>query len=662
MSDHDEVSPESEAAGLTVIMPLSYNKTLAYRYTKNNYGTRSYHTNYLHNVADDEIWIDEIYTPEKTIIVDSVDGSDSWNHFNIHLKKCEPLKIVNWDSLIYDMGVDTARSYLDGDGKLNSSFTSLVQSMPTEALDTIVTVQAKPMMGWSPCRLCSDTSDRGGSYIRAQPTEEETKRHNFHLSDSKLTVAPYDAGYDKNLFLGQGDQITATKRLRDVLIDNTIQAEEVRMCVAQVNIYSKEESNTTARVNRSGRVVIEKQNQSHEVSPLAALLPWIRVPSFLFPNTGIEIQEINFWGCVEQCKTNTHYDGHHNLLLVLHGTKTVELSPPGEIRGSPLHGQHANHPFIFQCKEVGGNLCSSDENEFYSHYLEENDASNNIVVSVTAGEAVFIPVGWWHRVESSEQCMAINIWFDHTSSSISCNNAHQLPYQAREVVRQYIDANIDDVNKSRRKGLFKDLLAELGYNWKLVRWKDPGPIRDLFHTISQPTLTHGQTSSSVALRQRTNEEIVDSMAIIERYGSHLLGVSAGVNKGNVQPLRHLLLPHATKYFGLMISLFITSVNPSIQRDRIALMALFRLPPVKTHHQRQIFTSIVTSITQGACHVLSCAWETHENCIEVEASYNSIFNRCINDEGRKHFTREVDAFRNESSKRLILGDLMMLNPS
>ena len=49
-----------------------------------------------------------------------------------------------------------------------------------------------------------------------------------------------------------------------------------------------------------------------------------------------KIQEINFWMSPEECQTNTHYDGHHNILMIIHGRKSVELSPPGTVREVPF--------------------------------------------------------------------------------------------------------------------------------------------------------------------------------------------------------------------------------------------------------------------------------------------------------------------------------------
>jgi len=231
-------------------------------------------------------------------------------------------------------------------------------------------------------------------------------------------------------------------------------------------------------------------------------------------------------------------------------------------------------------------------------------------------------------------------------------------------VRRYVDANIEDVNKSRLRNSTMALLGHLGfgsigesgwcYDWK----REPGqPIRQLFDKM---------TLGRLIPQERKNEEIVNGMALIERYASQLLNVpdiEEGTAPGSIRPLLHIALPYATHYMGNMISLFITTLDPEKQRDRIAIMSLFqRFPPVTSNHQRHIFTAILKSITQEACFILSIAWEKHGSPAEAEASYNSLFGRCISDEGRKYFMKEVDEFRNESARKLILGDLMLMNPS
>ena len=100
------------------------------------------------------------------------------------------------------------------------------------------------------------------------------------------------------------------------------------------------------------------------------------------------------------------------------------------------------------------------------------------------------------------------------------------------------------------------------------------------------------------------------------------------------------------------------MNPKRQQDQIVIVSLFdTFPSVAVNHQRQKFTSLVKSIAQRACYILSLAWGRHGSVAEAEAYHNSLFGQCW-----KYFLTQVDAFRNESAQRLILGDLMLLNPN
>ncbi|KAL9186765.1 hypothetical protein ACHAXT_010485 [Thalassiosira profunda] len=611
------------------------------------------------------------------------DGKErAWNFFRESLRQSKPLKIRNW-ALLREGG-DAFSSFLDERGKLHPSYDELVRSMPADALDAAVTVQTKQKRNTCTCKTC-DCEARGEAVPceREEPKETDTERpnkraapdtpHTRHairsvyeqknrqLVNSKLTIAQVPLGGEENTFYGQEDQLTAEMRLGDVLggIDP-----ERKICVAQENIFSNRDdagidddgNSADVSVSNDGRCAVEG---SHNPASLAMLLPWIRIPSFLLPSIGgIDVKEINFWMCPKECRTNTHYDGHHNILLVLSGNKTVELSPPGAFRGSPIHSDHANHPYLLRCTQVGGHL-ANDWFRTDTSSLDNQAKCNNIVVSITAGEAVFIPEGWWHRVESSDRCMAINVWFDHDSSSTSAtshnDNPHMLPYQAREMVRRYIDANIEKLNEVRVRMAYMGLLGRYG-SVIGVPVRDPGRVVLRF--------LESMNTTEWIRRERSNDEIHRGLQIIGEYAHHLLGVaeSGSAKTGTVPPLQKLLLSPGAQSLGLMISFFLTLLNPKMTRDRIAMVALFdRFPAVHTHEKREVFTAIVKSITQEACYNLSIAWEKHTPSDQAQASYSSVFGRCVGDEGRRYFMTQIDAFRNESARKLICGDLMLLNP-
>ena len=631
------------------------------------------------------------------------DDDNIGRFFRDYLRESKPLKIIHFNKM-REKERTCVSSCVDKTGALLASFPDLVESLPSKALDLLVTVQAKPRRPINPseCRLCATAivGDTWGAQIRqvdgVEATEAERQRHNMHVVDSILQVAPVIPDDEQNLFYGQEDQISTEMKLGDIFGETDL---PFRVYVAQENIFSNRDdedvreersgdasgddvstTNNEVYVTRDGKVELEEGSQN--TATLAMLLPWIRVPTFLLRQggAGIRIREINLWLSREECRTNTHYDGHHNLLMVLSGAKTVELSPPATFRGSPVISDHANHPYLLRCKQVGGHLVNryfarDVEMEFGPRNSTNTQGSrNNIVVSITAGEALFIPEGWWHRVESTAQCMAINIWFDHSGTSLSSlchkNNKHMLNYQAREMVRQYIDANVDEKCCDFAKREISGLLRHLGYDVSNFL-RDPWTISP---DSSTRKFLEGMRCGDNLISQssRGTLAIEAGLSVLWEYASQVFGTahpnSVNATAGPYQyTLYQLALPGALSRLGLMISYFILMMDPrKSARDRSTMFKLFSdLPDADTLGKRQMYAFLLACLTDGACYLLSLAWEKHRPVEEARKSFEDVFGRTDDDvcngQTRKHFMAKVDSFRNETAKRLILGDLMLLNP-
>jgi len=621
--------------------------------------------------------------------------------FQDYLHESKPLKIIRFINMREKEGTCWS-SCVDKKGALLASFPELVESLPSKALDLLVTVQAKPRRPINPseCKLCATAivGDKWGTQIRqvdnVEATEAELQRHNMHLVDSILQVAPVIPDDEQNLFYGQEDQISTEMKLGDILGETDL---PFRVYVAQENIFSNRHdeeareanevrsgdsdddvstTNNEVYITRDGRVVLEEGSQN--TATLAMLLPWIRVPAFILRQggSGIRIREINLWLSREECRTNTHYDGHHNLLMVLSGAKTVELSPPATFRGSPVISDHANHPYLLRCKQVGGHLV----NRYFARdvgmeFVPPNSTDtprDNIVVSIIAGEALFIPEGWWHRVESTAQCMAINVWFDHSGTSLSSlchkHNQHMLNYQAREMVRQYIDANVVESCCHSAKDEIVGLLRQLGFDVSNA-FRDPWTIPP--DNLTRKFLEGMKCGKNlVPHRSRGTRAIEAGLSVIGDYASQVFGTADPnlVNAtGHQYSLYQLALPGALSRLGQMISYFILMMYPEKSaRDRNAIFKLFSdLPNADTLVKRQMYSILLLCLTEGACYLLSLAWEKHRPIEEARKSFEELFGRTDDDvcngQTRKHFMAKVDSFRNETAKRLILGDLMLLNP-
>lgn len=486
-------------------------------------------------------------------------------------------------------------------------------------------------------------------------------------ADSSFTVVPHHIKDDHNLFSGHDDQATTEMKLGDAL--NHSEPLDVLVMVAQVNIFSNRDDSSDANVTieDDGCITLDK-NQTNDAD-LSMLLPWVRLPSYMLQDDSIQLREINLWACTKDSKTGTHYDGHHNLLMVLCGTKTVELSPPDCYRGSPVHGDHANHPYLLRSMQVGGNLINEDFRDEVSGIASMRAGRHNIVVAISAGDAIFIPEGWWHRIESSANCIAVNVWFDHRGSSISslCNktNQHLLTYQAREMVRQFVDANIEQVNKSRVLMALPELLEADGFSM-FTGFRDNRPGRPMMRFLNSMSF------GNIIPRKRKYEDIISGQGIIEEYSIQVLNFSDAttLRYGDFPTLKQLAFAPAVATIGRMIMYFIYYMDPvntgtkkDIEEDRKAIIVLLdKLTSiVTTEKKRFIFECIIDEfMTPTAAYIMSVAWETHIPQSEAQASFASFFD-CVGAEYRQTFMEQVESFRNESSKRLILGDLMLINP-
>jgi len=110
--------------------------------------------------------------------------------------------------------------------------------------------------------------------------------------------------------------------------------------------------------------------------------------------------QVNLWMCTPGSggggaavtTTDTHYDGYRNLLCVLDGAKTVSLWPPDTpalCRRAVAWANHAGEA-----------------------------APGAAVYEVAAGDALYIPDGWWHRVASTSGTCAVNVWWDGARADV----------------------------------------------------------------------------------------------------------------------------------------------------------------------------------------------------------------------------------------------------
>nr|XP_017186999.2 uncharacterized protein LOC103432306 isoform X2 [Malus domestica] len=172
--------------------------------------------------------------------------------------------------------------------------------------------------------------------------------------------------------------------------------------------------------------------ETEERVQLGSLREDIQTPVFLEDKV---LVAINLWMNNAQARSSTHYDPHHNLLCVVSGCKQVVLWPPSAssmLYPMPIYGEASNHSFV------------PLENPNFSNYPRAQclmEHSQKVILQ--AGDALFIPEGWFHQVDSDDLTIAVNFWW---RSNVTLNmSEHMDAYYLRILLRRLIDREMDRV-------------------------------------------------------------------------------------------------------------------------------------------------------------------------------------------------------------------------
>nr|XP_043619410.1 tRNA wybutosine-synthesizing protein 5 isoform X2 [Erigeron canadensis] len=173
-------------------------------------------------------------------------------------------------------------------------------------------------------------------------------------------------------------------------------------------------------------------NEKEEKVQLGSLIEDIQTPPFLETKT---LASINLWMNGAQTRSSTHYDPHHNLLCVVSGSKQVDLWPPSScpfLYPMPLYGEASNHSSI-----------SIDEPDFSLHPRAEHSKKHSQRVILHAGDALFIPEGWFHQVDSENLTVAVNFWW--RSEMMSGMLEHMDSYYLRRILKRLTDKEMNQM-------------------------------------------------------------------------------------------------------------------------------------------------------------------------------------------------------------------------
>lgn len=179
---------------------------------------------------------------------------------------------------------------------------------------------------------------------------------------------------------------------------------------------------------------------SPSACPLAPLMADVHMPRELLGDSRVE--QVSLWINGAPMHAAIHYDGYQGLLCVLRGRKTAYLLPP------------AAAPLV-----RGGSLASDNANQAALPLVELLQvARDRPAVAATVwrtelapGDALFIPEGWYHGVESAALTMAVNFWWDGWARMLNANRA-MATYFARRSLAALVDDKRDLRTPSNESG------------------------------------------------------------------------------------------------------------------------------------------------------------------------------------------------------------------
>lgn len=188
--------------------------------------------------------------------------------------------------------------------------------------------------------------------------------------------------------------------------------------------------------------------ESPSPAPLRALMDDIATPSFL-PSP---LSAVNLWMSVNGSRSSTHYDPFHNLLCVISGCKQVKLWPPSaapSLYPLPIFGEASNHS--------GVDFANPN---FTLHPRFRSAMASFQSVTLHSGDALFLPEGWYHQVDSDAVTIAVNLWWP---SKISLKlGSHMDAYLLRRLLANLLDSEKDNIIAEFTRSVSRDPTVDGG--------------------------------------------------------------------------------------------------------------------------------------------------------------------------------------------------------
>lgn len=142
---------------------------------------------------------------------------------------------------------------------------------------------------------------------------------------------------------------------------------------------------------------------------------------------------VNFWLGDERAITSMHKDPYENVYCVISGYKDFILLPPHQLSCVPRRSYPTG---IYKQKSCGQYyiepLMDDEDMQQHTEWVSIDPLAPDmgtypqyakarpLRVRVNAGDVLYLPNYWFHHVQQSHKCIAVNFWYDMEYDSRYC--------------------------------------------------------------------------------------------------------------------------------------------------------------------------------------------------------------------------------------------------
>ena len=204
-----------------------------------------------------------------------------------------------------------------------------------------------------------------------------------------------------------------------IIYEGSLEGKFVMPCEDSMTFKDFIDTLETPDKAENGIYYIQRQN-SNLTEEMSELLQDIKELNWAKEAFGKDPDAINFWMGDGRAVTSTHKDPYENIYCVVKGFKDIILFPPTDL---PWLSHKLCKQAIYKRSQKGffiEDLDGAPKLEWIAvdplnpdlKQFPEYKNAHPMKLRLNAGDVLYLPSFWFHHLQQSHGCIAVNFWYD----------------------------------------------------------------------------------------------------------------------------------------------------------------------------------------------------------------------------------------------------------